>query len=170
MRIATIKPYRSLVALCVLSAVLLSAGTKVSALDSSSKVRAFASAGKINEAGKQTVIITLMIDKGWHVYANQVRNPKYEAVKSEVKIQAMVRPVKYDVQYPAGTFYTGKYNVRCMVYQDSVDIVAVVQRAPGDNGPLEIDISFSACDDETCLPPVTLRGRPGDVFRPVQPK
>lgn len=166
------RPHRKTVrtALCLLSAMLLIACSQAHAEDASMKVRAFASAGKVNDKGKQTVTITLMIDKGWHIYANPVMNEKYEEIKTEVKMQAKVKSVKCDVHYPAGTFYTGKYNLRCMVYQGSVDITATVQRAAGDTSPLEVDVSFSACDDDVCLPPVTLRGRPGDVFRPIKGK
>lgn len=154
-------------AVCLLAAVLMT-NSGVSASDSSAKVRVFASAGRINEAGKQTITITLMIDKGWHIYANPTRNEQYEGNRTEVKLRAVARSPKYDVEYPAGTFYTGKYNLKCMVYQGSVNIIAVVQRSMGDASPLEIDITFSACDDDVCLPPATLRGRPGDVFRSVR--
>ena len=154
-------------ALCLVGALL--GNSRVSARDSSKKVRAFATAGKINEADKQTVTITLMIDSGWHIYANPPQNKKYDGSKTEVKLRN-TSSVKYDVRYPVGTFYTGKFDLRCMVYQESVDIVAVVQRAPGDGSPLEIDVTFCACNDDICYPPVTLRGRPGDVFRPIPSK
>jgi DsbC/DsbD-like thiol-disulfide interchange protein len=154
-------------ALCLVGALL--GNSRVSASDASKKVRAFATAGKIDKAGMQTVTITLMIDSGWHIYANPPQNKKYDGSKTEVKLRN-TSSVKYDVRYPVGTFSTGKYNLRCMVYQESVDIVAVVQRAPGDASPVDIDVTFCACNDDTCYAPVTLRGRPGDEFLPVPPK
>src|SRR5262245_20509765 len=44
------------------------------AKNSAGKVKAVAAASAADEAGMQTVTLTLTIDKGWHIYANPVGN------------------------------------------------------------------------------------------------
>src|SRR5438105_9882874 len=69
---------------------------------SDSKVKASASASKV-ENGKQTVTITLDIEKGWHLYANPVNhnNDFLEANQTTVKVGAKDK-VQFKVKYPAG--------------------------------------------------------------------
>jgi DsbC/DsbD-like thiol-disulfide interchange protein len=120
---------------------------------SDSKVKASVEAGKIAADGKQSVTITLQIDKGWHLYANPVNhnNDFLNANKTVVKIAAKEKfksPVR--VKYPEG-----KNKVEGMenydVYTGTVKIQAEVVRAAADSSPLEISIDVNACNDKVCL-------------------
>jgi Disulphide bond corrector protein DsbC len=94
------------VAFCVVQA---NAGEK-----SDSKIKATATASKIGADGKQTVTITLDVEKGWYIYANPMKantnvldgNETVLTVKSKDKIQAAIK-------YPAGAKHKdGKYATR----------------------------------------------------------
>ena len=147
-------------AVLALAAALLLGNSAATAGDSTTKVKAFAAAGPIDAAGRQAVTITLLIDKDWHIYANPVKNKDFDPIKTDVKIGAKVKPARVDIRYPAGKLYPNKFNIAVMVYEERVDIPALVQRAPGDASPLEIDVTFSACDDYNCLAPATVRLKP----------
>ncbi len=116
------------------------------------QVKAKATATKPDDAGKQTVTITLEIAKGWHIYANPVGHDLLEPGQTKVKIAK----VKYDVKYPAGKVVVDgkeKYSI----YEYKVVIQAAVTRTVGDASPLEISVAVQACTDKTCLQPGTLK-------------
>jgi len=144
--------------LCTLTAIVLFDNSLASAGDSRSKVKASATAGKIDENGKQLATVTLLIEKKWHLYANPVKNEDFDSNKTVVKVFTKVNPVKVEIQYPEGKLYKDKSSkISFMVYEEKVEIPVVVQRAGGDVSPLEIEVTFSACDDRACLLPATLR-------------
>ena len=138
---------------------MLLAGSRLTADDSRVKVKAAAALGKIDAAGRQAITITLLIDKGWHLYANPVKNDAVDTIRTDVKISAAAKLARVDVQYPEGKFHRDAIDPKftCMVYEDRVDIQAVVQRVPGDTSPLEIDVTFSACDARNCYLPATVK-------------
>src|SRR5882672_57789 len=68
---------------------------------SDSKVKASATATKITD-GKQTVTITMEIEKGWYLYANPVGSEDFEGNKTNVSIKAKEK-VAAKVKYPEGT-------------------------------------------------------------------
>ena len=134
-------------------------GSSATAGDARTKVKASAAAGKIDADGKQTVTIALIIAKGYHIYANPVKNEDFESLQTVVKIRAGTKPARADVKYPAGKVFQA-YGITYIYYDERVDIKAVLQRTPGDDSPLEIEVWFSARDDVGCLPPATIRLSP----------
>src|SRR5262245_20811047 len=105
---------------------------------SDTKVKATATATKAGADGKQTVTITLNIEKGWHLYANPVNHNKefLDQNRTVVKIGAKEKLKSVKVTYPEGKLKTqdeDKYDV----YTDVVKIEAEVVRARGDTSPLE---------------------------------
>lgn len=106
--------------------------------------------------GKQTISITLDIDKGWHVYANPVENEDLASVQTSVAIASKVKLDDIKIMYPAGKPY-GKGDEAHKIYEGKVTIKAEVKRASGDAGPLEVSIKLQACNDKTCLFPVTVK-------------
>ena len=121
---------------------------------SDSKVKAAATASKIDADGKQTVTISLNIEKGWHLYANPVNhnNDFLDANQTTVKIATKKEKVQFKVKYPAGKTKIDKKE-KYDVYEGAIKIEASVVRAKGDTSPLEITIDVSACDDKNCLAP-----------------
>lgn len=135
----------------------LLAHAPLAANDSREKVMATATAGKIQADGKQTITVTLVIEKGWHIYANPVKNENFEEIRTKVQIRGKTKLNKVEVKYPAGKFYKDKFT-ECMVYMDKVEIQAVIQRMPGDTRPLDVEVFFSACNESRCLTPGTVLG------------
>jgi len=126
--------------------------------DSSAVVKASAEAGKADADGKQTVTVTLVIDKSWHVYANPVGLQDLVDAQTVVTFAAKepVRVLKLD--YPPGKSMPDKVlGSDYKVYEDRAEIKAVVQRAKGDASPLEATVAVQACNDRTCLFPARLK-------------
>jgi DsbC/DsbD-like thiol-disulfide interchange protein len=128
------------------------AGKKL--LTSADKVMATAKATTPDASGKQVVTVTLTIDKGWHLYANPAGFDLVEPAKTEVTITGKAKPRSVKVEYPPGTPHKdedlkGTYNI----YEGQVTIRAVVQRAAGDAGPLQVAVRVNACDATKCLAP-----------------
>jgi hypothetical protein len=122
---------------------------------SDSVVKIAAVAGKL-DAGKQMVQITLDVAKGWHVYANPVKNEDLISAATVVKVNAAAKPASVDVKYPVGKKHTDKVLGDYYTYEGTVAIDAVVQRAAGDASKLEVSVTFMACDDKQCLQPTTI--------------
>jgi DsbC/DsbD-like thiol-disulfide interchange protein len=120
---------------------------------SDGKVKASATATKIDAKGEQTVTITLAIDKGWHIYANPVNHNKefLDGAKTKVKVSAKVK-VEARVKYPFGKTHADKDD-KYDIYEGTVKIEAKVKRSAGDTSPLELVIDVQACDDKVCLEP-----------------
>jgi DsbC/DsbD-like thiol-disulfide interchange protein len=116
-------------------------------------VKAAATATPI-AAGKQTVTVTLAVDKGWHIYANPVNYKEFDSVQTVLTVNAKVKPTAVNIQYPKGKEHV-ESDASYLVYEEKITIQAVVTRAPGDTSPLEVEVRFNACHGvrKICLPP-----------------
>ncbi len=126
--------------------------------ESKEAVKITATADKPDADGKQTVTITLEIDKDWHLYANPVKNAMMTDSQTVVKILANNKELAdTQIKYPAGKEKKdadfGNYNI----YEGKVEVTATVRRAKDDTTPLEISLQISACDDKKCLLPSTVK-------------
>lgn len=146
--------------LCALAATLLM-GTSADAggLASDSRVKVSATAGKIDATGKQLLTVTLVVDKKWHVYANPVKHEDYESIRTEIRVKSGAKLVRFDVRYPAGKLYIDENlpSLKLMVYNEKIDIPVLLQRAAGDVSPLDLAVTFCACDSKNCLKPSTVK-------------
>jgi uncharacterized protein YyaL (SSP411 family) len=137
------------------AAVVQAGGAKKS--DSVVKVTATASPDKPGSDGKQTVTVTFLIDKGWHIYANPPGLDDLVSVQTKIAVDANVKPQDVQVQYPEGKLIddpaVGKYRV----YEDTVAVKATVRRAPGDTSPLQLTVTFQSCDAKQCLLPAKVK-------------
>lgn len=106
--------------------------------------------------GKQTITITLDIEKSWHVYANPVKNEDLVNGQTVVTVASRARLEDVKIVYPAGKTF-GEKDEKCEIYEGVVTIKANVKRARGDNGPLEVSVKLQACNDKTCLLPATVK-------------
>jgi DsbC/DsbD-like thiol-disulfide interchange protein len=151
MRTITSRPILRATAVLGLFAALFG-GWAQAAEKSDSKVKAEVKADKPDASGKQTVSVTLNIDKAWHIYANPVGgDPFLEPGATKLSFLAGTAKIEdAKVEYPKGKRVTVKgdsYNV----YEDTVTIKATVQR-PKD-GPVKLKIKVQACNDSNCLLP-----------------
>jgi uncharacterized protein len=120
------------------------------------KVKLKAEPEKPGADGQQVVTLSLEIDKGWHIYANPVGNNDLTGSQTVVKVGGQKPPV-LKVAYPEGKLVKDKVVGDYRTYEDKVAITATVQRTAGDKGPLEVSVSFQACDASKCLPPATVK-------------
>ncbi len=124
---------------------------------SDSEVKVTATATKPDSSGKQLVTVSLVHNKGWHTYANPIGNEELDPNKTLVTVKAKGSPLAANVEYPMGKLTKDKIVGDYKVYENKIDIRATVQRAQGDNSPLEIDVRITACNEKTCLLPATVK-------------
>lgn len=148
---------RSCCIIGVLALLFCNAATALGqARKSDSLVKVDATADKPDADGKQTVTLTLEIDRGWHIYANPVDNEDLASVQTVVSIASKGKLDEVKIEYPAGK-QEGEKDLKYKVYEDKVVIKARVKRAKGNNDPLEVTIKLQACNDKTCLQPATIK-------------
>ena len=109
-----------------------------------------------NVGGKSIVVISLDIQKGWHLYANPVGNEDLASSQTTVTIPAKAAKL-VKVDYPLGKVVNDKVLGTYGVYEGSVEIRATVERAAGASGPLELTVKVQACDEKNCLPPGSIK-------------
>ena len=142
--------------LLLLAFVLLTAAVRVDAGGKSdSKVKATATATKPDVDGKQTVTITLEIEKGFWLFANPVNHDLLEDAETKVKVTAKEKLKAY-VKYPAGTRKKdGRYSYD--IYEGVVKIEAHVVRTKGDSSPLNVNVTVHAFSNVACFIPATIK-------------
>lgn len=141
-----------------LAALLLCDAGKASAQAKKSDgvVKVDAKADKPDADGKQTITITLDIEKPWHIYANPVENEDLTSVQTVVSVASKGKLEDVKVEYPAGKLQ-GEQSEKYKVYEDKVVIKARIKRASGNDSPLEVTIKLQACNDKSCLVPATIK-------------
>src|SRR5438445_8440479 len=107
---------------------------------SDEEVKLSVSAGKLDAGGKQTLTLTAVINKGWHIYANPVGNDDLAANATVIRIVGKAKPQEVNVNYPAGKEVNDKIIGKYRVYEEKVQTPIAVQRAAGDTGPLEVSV------------------------------
>jgi uncharacterized protein YyaL (SSP411 family) len=119
------------------------------------KVTAAAMPEKPGSDGRQIVTVTLLIDKGWHVYANPPELEDLVSVQTKVAITAKTKPEEVKLEYPKGKVIQDPLLGKYRIYEGKVAIKATVRRAGGASEPLEVSVTFQACSDKQCLLPAT---------------
>jgi hypothetical protein len=141
----------------VVLAGLLTGSTAYAEKTSADYVKATASADKPDADGKQTVTITLNIDKPWHIYANPVGVKELADEQTVVTVSAAEKLAKVDIAYPAGKLQEDKGLGNYRIYEETVTIKATVVRARGDTSPLTVEVAVNACSKNICLLPGTIK-------------
>ncbi len=124
---------------------LVVSGPLVSGQEKKSEVKVEASAEKPDADGKQVILITLDIEKGYHTYANPVDNEDLASVQTTVKITGKNPLEKVGTEYPQGKLVVDPAGNH-RVYEGKVTIKAMVKRAKGDTEPLQITVKYQACN------------------------
>jgi hypothetical protein len=107
-------------------------------------------------AGTQQVTIKLIIDKGYHIYANPVENEEFRGTETTVTVTSAHKPLEVKTTYPPGKVLA-LARTRLKIYQGQITLTTVVRRAPGDTTPLQITISVQATNEEFGLPPAQIK-------------
>ncbi len=109
----------------------------------------------IKEIGenKYTLIITAKIDKGWHIYSQNV--PKggpaptsftFPKSKNFKTIGAVVEPEGHEVDDPV-------FQMRIKYFADKAVFTQNIERKSADAFAINSTIFFMVCNDNSCLPP-----------------
>ena len=148
---------RFLAGIMIVAAMLFARVEAGNRKTSADVVKINATATKPDVNGKQTVTITLDIQKGWWMYANPVNhnNEFLDGDQVTVKLAAKEK-TQVDVKYPAGKTRRERKEI-FDIYEGAVKIEANVVRTKGDTSPLEISIYVRVFDDKSCLAPVTVK-------------
>jgi DsbC/DsbD-like thiol-disulfide interchange protein len=112
---------------------------------------------KPDAEGKQVVAVALQIEPGWHIYANPPGLKDLEVNQTTVSIGGKGNPEQIKVEYPPGHLVKDAVLGDYHVYEDKITIKAMIRRAKGDTGPLEVSIKLQACNDKMCLLPATIK-------------
>jgi uncharacterized protein YyaL (SSP411 family) len=120
--------------------------------DSVVKVTANVTPEKPGADGKQVVTVTLIVDKGWHIYANPPGLEDLIPVQTTVSVRAKNKLDEVKIEYPEGTVMPDSVLGKYRIYENKVSLKAMIRRAPGANEPLEVTVKFQACSDRCLLP------------------
>ncbi len=144
-------------ALAILTAgALLLGPARAGGKKSDSEVKATYKADRPGNDGKQTIHLTLSINKGWYIYANPVGNEDFAANATTVTIKPKLQSVA--ISYPEGKVNRDTAIGDYRIYENEVTIPIHVQRAAGESGPLELDVRVNACNHKMfCLPPGVIK-------------
>jgi thiol:disulfide interchange protein len=110
------------------------------------------------EPGEEARLAAVMvIDRGWHTNSNQ---PTFEyLIPTKLEIQLPADWGETSIHYPAGEMKTFAFaDQPISVYEDEVALVVtftVPQGQPTGTVAVELNLTYQACDDRSCLPPVT---------------
>jgi uncharacterized protein len=144
--------------LAVLLAIPAAAQNPAKGKRSDSFVKVTPTAEKLDESGKQVVVLKIEVDKHWHIYANPVDNSDFARNATKVKISGKSNPETTHIEYPKGKLVEDKTVGDYRIYEGTISIKASVRRAANDKEPLEVSVTFSACDDKgNCLLPATVK-------------
>jgi suppressor for copper-sensitivity B len=100
----------------------------------------------------------LTIEDEWHTNSNQPTFPYLIATEAEVTLPEGW--TQQDLQYPAGEMKTFAFADQPLsVYEGEIGISVVAEVPPSASGvyPISVDLTYQACDDRSCLAPVTAR-------------
>ncbi len=115
-------------------------------------VKIEASATKPDDNLRQTVTVSITIDKSWHLYANPVP-ADFPGIPTTVTVEARGKALDANVEYPRGTLIKDKVLGDYYVYEDKVKLRASVKRTKGDTSSLNVIVKIQACNEKQCLLP-----------------
>jgi DsbC/DsbD-like thiol-disulfide interchange protein len=123
---------------------------------SDKEIKASVKAERPDADGKQKIELTLMVNKGWYIYANPVGNEDLASNATTVTVNP--KPASVEISYPAGKEKKDKIVGDYRIYEDKVVIPLQIRRAAGDNAALELTVRVNACNVKGfCLPPGTTK-------------
>lgn len=134
---------------------LASSGSQAAPKLSDAVVKAELKADKPDEQGNQSVVITLQVEKDWHLYANPV--PKeFPGIPTTVTADLASKVEDLKVAYPEGRLVKDALVGDYRVYEGKTDIKLTMKRPKG-SSPVELNLKVQACSDKQCLLPATIK-------------
>ena len=110
------------------------------------------------EPGEEARLAAVMvIDRGWHTNSNR---PTFEyLIPTKIEVRLPANWTEATIEYPAGEMKTFAFaDQPISVYEDEVALFVtftVPERQTTGSVAVELELTYQACDDRSCLPPVT---------------
>ncbi|MFB9079300.1 protein-disulfide reductase DsbD family protein [Flavobacterium procerum] len=102
---------------------------------------------------KYTLSIITKIDKGWHVYSQNVPQGgpaptsfTFQPSKNYKKVGTVVEPKGHEVDDPV-------FNMRIKYFEDKAIFTQNIERKTSDAFTIDATVFFMVCNDNSCLPP-----------------
>jgi DsbC/DsbD-like thiol-disulfide interchange protein len=107
--------------------------------------------------GKTEMEIRLVIDPGWHIYANSV-GKDFPGVATTVQLESQPAPVDVKIAYPAGQLVRDAFVGDHAIYEGTVRLGLTATWPPG-GWPNSYDllVRLQACSKQKCLLPATVK-------------
>jgi DsbC/DsbD-like thiol-disulfide interchange protein len=104
-------------------------------------------------------VVTLTIQDGWHIYANEPGSPVVKP--TQVELEPVEGITLARVEYPPGEVQAldASGSERVQVYEKKATVTLTLRVAPGAKvGPahVRLKVRFQACNDRACLAPATV--------------
>jgi DsbC/DsbD-like thiol-disulfide interchange protein len=111
------------------------------------------SVGKPAAAATNELALTVTVEKGWHLNANDPGRPYL--IPTTLEIEAPAGTTVETIRYPDPVVRSLGFapGTQLRLYEGSFTIAVRVTGAPG---RFDAKLGYQACNDETCLPPRTL--------------
>jgi uncharacterized protein YyaL (SSP411 family) len=102
------------------------------------------------------LIVTLKIEKPWHVYAVPVENDTLKASETKVEVLANGKPVPgVSVTFPEGKLLKDDSGASYRIYEGTVSFTVMLPATF--KGEPEVRVQVIACKEGTCLLPSTIK-------------
>lgn len=102
---------------------------------------------------KYTLVITAKIDKGWHVYSQNVPDGgpaptsfTFQPSKNYKKTGSVIEPKGHEVDDPV-------FQMRIKYFEDKAVFTQNIERKSADAFTIDATVFFMVCNDNSCLPP-----------------
>ena len=99
---------------------------------------------------KQRIVVTLIIEKGYHLLANPSGNEDLPSI-TVLTVQSKGQPDVVQVTYPRGEVVKDNIVGDYRIYTGTIKLEALVRRAKGDNQPLSVAVRVRPMDQRGCL-------------------
>jgi hypothetical protein len=116
-------------------------------------VSAFLSTTQLVPGLVTRLAVKMQIEPGWHINANPA-GPK-SAIPTVLTLKSKHGTQLKSISYPSGAAFGS-----AQVYEDNALIIGQLEvpaELAGQTEEIELQIRFQACNDETCLPPRTIK-------------
>jgi len=109
------------------------------------------------DRGKTEMEIRLVIDPGWHIYANSV-GKEFPGVATTVQLESQPAPADVRVVYPAGQLVRDALVGDHAIYEGSVRVGLTATWPQGIRpGSYDLVVRLQACSKQKCLLPATVK-------------
>lgn len=111
-------------------------------------------ASAAGEGGATELALTITVEKGWHLNANDPDRPYL--IPTTLEIDAPIGVTIRSIRYPEPVIRALAFapGAALRLYEGTFTIAVRVAGAPP--GRFEASLGYQACNEETCLPPRTL--------------